>query len=353
MHNGKLIKSILISLFVIFIVGCGKASEGNKQDNKDSGKAEIAVIESSTFNNNSYIKLYTLKGEEVQDIKINCVDVNSGFLSPVKYNDKVYTNSIGGYSNRSKKVVEFNVKNNKYNTYDIAEGIFSVDVDDSYIYTTNSPPKGSIITKYNIKKRSIEKTLNLPGLIEHIALYGNYIYSFADADERDGTIIISEINKYTLNLEKSMRVKSDQSVFDSTIYGDNIYFSHMMSQDGNKPSNTISRLNIKDNTVSDIKLGADYPDHLKVYNGNLYISHYNPVENSGNKLTEMNLATGEQKLHPFQHNLMQIEVQDNKLYTCDDKNMYIYNLGEFKEKSRFKIMDNRKDYRIDGFFLMK
>lgn len=351
----RLTKFIIVCLFVVFIVGCSNKNSSNQpvNNNVSKGKAKIAIIESSTFNNASYIRSYTLKGQKVQETKVNCVDVNSGFLSPIKIGNKVYTNSIGGYSNRSKKVVEFDIRNNKYNTYDIAEGIFSVAADENYIYTTNSPPKGSVITKYNIAKKFNEKTLNVPGLVQHIILNGNKLYTFADADERDGTLIISVINADDLSIEKSIRLKSDQSVFDSVIYKDDIYFSHMISSDGNSPSYVVSKFNMKDNTVSDIKLKEGCPDHLKVYNGNLYINHYNPMQNTGNTLTVLNLTTGEQKLFSFKHDLMQIEVQDNKLYVCDDKNIYVYKLGSnFKEMNSFKIMDNRKDYRIDGFFLM-
>lgn len=351
----RLSKFIIVCLFVVFIVGCSSKSSNNQpvNNNIDKGKAETAIIESSTFNNASYIRSYTSKGQEVKETKINCVDVNSGFLSPVKVGNKIYTNSIGGYSNRSKKVVEFDIRNNKYNTYDIAEGIFSVAANENYIYTTNSPPKGSIITKYDMAKKSKEKTLNVQGLVQHIILNGNKLYTFADSDERDGTLIISVINADDLSTEKLIRLKSDQSVFDSVIYKDDIYFSHMISSDGNSPSYVVSKFNMKDYTVSDIKLKEGCPDHLKVYNGNLYISHYNPMQNTGNKLTVLNLTTGEQKLLSFKHNLMQIEVQDNKLYTCDDKNMYVYKVdSNFKEINSFKIMDDRKDYRIDGFFLM-
>lgn len=366
MHSGNKIKLVSLILAIILITSCSKVSESPHKKNfksshksisvnsqrLDINKSEIGVIESSTFNDISYIKFYDSNNENIYTSKINCTDVNSGFLSPVTYKNKVYTNSIGGYSNRSKKVVEFNLKNGNCNTYNVAEGIFSVAANDDYIFTTNSPPKGSILTKYNIKTRRKEKTLKIEGLVQHIALYGSYLYTFSDSDDRDGTITINVIDPNKFNINKIVKIKSDQSVFDSAIYGENIYFTHMMSQDGKTPSSTISAFNIKDNTVKDIKLNEPYSDHLRIYKDKLLISHYDPVNNNGNKLTELNLSTGQQKVYSFKHNLMQLEIKGSKVYICDDKNMYIYNADNFKPLSQFKIMDSRKDYRIDGFFLI-
>jgi hypothetical protein len=284
---------------------------------------------------------------------INCADINSGFLLPVTYNNKVYTNSIGGYSNLSKKVVEFDLFNNKYTTYEIHTGIFSVAATNNYIFTSNSPAHGSIITKYNINKESVEGTLEVPGLVQHINIIKNLLYAFSDSDDRDGSIIISVINPNTLKIEKSIHMKSDISIFYSINVDNFIFFTHMMAGDDKTPSKILSRMNINDGTITNIQLSEDYPNQIIKYKDSLLITHYNAQTNTGNKLTILNLITNKQKIVSFNHTLKQIEVNNDKLYACDDTNMYIYDLGNYQLLDKFEIKADRKNYRITGFFFTK
>lgn len=344
-------KSILFIVPIFMFTGCSGASRKQSKE-INFNKASIAVIESSTFNRLSYLKLYDLKGKLIEEDNVDCTDVNSGFLSPVTYSDKVYTNSIGGYSDRSKKVVKFDLKNNNYETFDIDYGIFTLAINGKYIFTSSSPLRGSIIKKYNIDGKRVEKTLNVPGLIQHLTFNKNLLCAFSDSDDKDGTIIITLINPDTLKIENSIKIKSDQSVFDSVNVGNYIYFTHSNSSDGKSPSRIMSRLNVKDGTVSDIVLQEGYPDHIKKYNNKLLITHYNPVLNTGDKLTEFNLATNEQKIISLDHNVSQIEIKDKKLIATDNINIYIYDINSFKLLYKFKVMDNRKDYRINGFFII-
>lgn len=339
-------KGIFFIILATMLAGCSGSKELNYS------KAGIAVIETSTFNKLSYLKLYDLDGKLVEENKVNCVDVNSGFLSPITYKSKVYTNSIGGYSSRSKKVLQFDLKNASYKAYDIEYGIFTLAINDNYIFTSHSPLRGSIIKKYNIAKGKVEKALNVPGLVEHITLNKNLLYAFSDSDDKDGTMIISVINPDTLQIKNSIKIKSDQAVFDSVNVDNYIYFTHSISSDEKSPSRTISRLNVNDGTINDIKLQADYPDHIRRYNNKLYINHYNPVLNEGNKLTELDLNGGKQKVISFTHNICQFEIKNNKIIITDNTNIYVYDIKNFKLLCKFKVMDDRKDYRINGFFLM-
>jgi|GEM_PF-2702010 len=337
-------KGIFFIILAILLTGCS----GNKELNYS--KANITVIETSTFNKLSYLKLYDLDGKLIDENKVNCVDVNSGFLSPVTYKNKVYTNSIGGYSSRSKKVLQFDLKNDSYKTYDIEYGIFTLAINDNYIFTSHSPLRGSIIKKYDIAKEKVEKALNVPGLVEHITFNKNLLYAFSDSDDKDGTIIISVINPDTLKIKNSIKIKSDQAVFDSVNVDNYIYFTHSISSDEKSPSRTISRLNVNDGTINDIKLQADYPDHIRIYKNKLYINHYNPVLNEGNKLTELDLNGGKQKVNSFRHNISQFEIKNNKIIITDNTNIYVYDIKDFKLLCKFKVMDDRKNYRVNGFF---
>jgi hypothetical protein len=87
--------TICAILSVTIFLGCfGCSNSKNLATGKiNFNKADIGVIETSTFNNTSYLKLYNFDGKKVMENSINCADINSGFLLPVTYNNKVYTNS--------------------------------------------------------------------------------------------------------------------------------------------------------------------------------------------------------------------------------------------------------------------
>lgn len=55
----------------------------------------------------------------------------------------------------------------------------------------------------------------------------------------------------------------------------------------------------------------------------------------------------------FNHNLRQIEVKSDKLYICDDVNIYVYNSDNFQFLEKFVTKSERKYYRIAGFFFTK
>lgn len=348
--RNKFVRSLgllLLPFIITAFAGCS-----NPSDEIDFKGSNLAVMETSTFNSTSYIKLYDASGKEQAEKSVDCADINSGFLSPVTCNNKVYVNSIGGYSNRSKKVLEFDLQNNKISSFEIAAGILSVAANSNYVYTTYSPPVNSIITKYDTKKNASEGTVKVPGVVQNINFTNNKIYAFSTPSNRIGTLI-SIVNPNTLKVEKYIKDMSGQGVFDSVAAGDSIYYTHMTSSDGKNPSKILTKLNLKDDTLSNIELSEEFPDHLKIYKNNLYITHYNSVANLGNKLTILNLDTNKKTVLGFNHKLFQIEVGDNKLYSCDKTNMYIYNINNFKLINEFKVMDDRKDYKVKGFFLTK
>jgi hypothetical protein len=179
------------------------------------------------------------------------------------------------------------------------------------------------------------------------------LYAFSDSDDRDGSIIISVINPNTLKIEKSIHMKSDISIFYSINVDNFIFFTHMMAGDDKTPSEILSRMNINDGTITNIQLSEDYPNQIIKYKDSLLIAHYNAQTNTGNKLTILNLITNKQKIVSFNHTLKQIEVNNDKLYACDDTNMYIYDLGNYQLLDKFEIKADRKNYRITGFFFTK
>lgn len=341
-------KKILCVLWLpLLILGCSNS----KTVTNNVENININVIETSLLGENSYINSYNYLGEKKNVTQVHCNDVNSGFFQPVYYGNDVYINSIGGYSNRSKNVLEFNLSNNTYNIYEIQTGILSIAASEDYIFTTYSPINGSILTKYNKLKNSKEVTLELPGLVHNMNLADGSLYAFSGSDNNDGTSIISIIDPDTLKIKKTIEDKSGTSIFDSKYSNGAIYFTHLLKSDL-IPSKLLSKLNVNDNTIANIELDENYPYQIKEYGDNLYISHYEPQNRIGNKLTIFNTLTNDKKVVSFNHILRQIDIKDGMLYAFDLKKIYIYDLNNFKLLKEFEVTPERKNYEAKGFFLM-
>lgn len=342
----------LFALVPIFLfISCSnlKEDDGNNLNDKN---IKFAIIETSTFNNVSYLNEYTYDGKKKFENKIKCADINSGWITPLSTKNSVYLNSVGGYSNRSNVVVEFDILNNKNYTHEIDYGIISLTANDDYIFTSSSPPKGSVITKYSKKSSSIENKLEVSGFVSHLNFINGLIYAFIDSDNKDGKMTISVINPDTLKIQKSFNLVSDTNVMDSLKVNNDIFYTHFLKSDSQNKSNILSKFNLADGSVTNIPLKEINLKQLKIYNDNLIILHYDFQNQIGNKLTVMNLKSNAQKIITFNHNLNQIEVKDNKLYTCDKNYMYIYELDNFKLLNKFEIGSHKKDYRIQGFFIV-
>jgi hypothetical protein len=335
---------------MLFLSGCGGLD--NTKNKVNFTNADIAVIETATWKNTSFIKLYDKSGKMIAENPINCVDIGTDLI-PLTYNSKIYCESIGGYSNRSKKVAEFDLLNDKYSTYEINIATLSIAANDNYIFTTNTGAK-SVITKYDIKKQIIVGTLDLSGLVTHIKVVGNKLFAFANNNGINAGTTISIIDIDNLNIEKSIERQSELTTQNSIQIGDLLYFNHVEA-DMNSPSRTLSTININEYTITDIELSEYYPYQLKQYKDSLLITNYFMHSQYGNnKLTVLNLSTNKENVITFNHELKQIEVKDNKLYATDGNNIYIYDIdNDFQLINKFEIKSDKDKYRITRFFLTK
>lgn len=318
--------------------------------------ANIAAIQTSTNNNISYLKLYNFNGEYLGEKRIKVPDINSGFIHPIISSCKAYMNSLGGYTNHSNKVVEVNLNENNYKTYEIAYGIWSITANDEYIFTSHSPVGSSIISKYNKKTISIEDTLQLQGQVTHINLLNDLLYVFSTIvppDKKTFSLEVSIINLKTFRVVKNIKVNGDIYVWDSMFMGSNMFFTTGTKNDDSTPSTSLYKLNLNNYEITSINLNKDFPWQVKQYNGTILISQFDPMSKKGNVLSVVDVNSKNIKYMPFKHNLNQMEIYKDKLYIFDDNNLYIYDPTTFKLYNKIEIKCTKNDYRNQGFFIIK
>ncbi len=296
-----------------------------------------------------------MNGKYLGNKKIAVPDINSGFVRPIIDGDKIYMNSLGGYSNPSKKVVEVNLNENNYKTYDIAYGIWSVTANNDYIFTSHSPVGTSIITKYNKKTMSIENTLKLPGQVTHINITNGLLYVFSTivTPDKKFSLEVNIVNPKTLKIKKKIKSNGDTFVWDSMAIGNDVFFTTGKKNDDSTPSTNLSKLSLNSGEISSINLNKNDPWQVKQYNDSILVSHFDPISREGNVLSLIDVNSQKVKSISFKHNLNQMEIYKNKMYISDEKNIYVYDLKDFKLSSKINISSTEKKYRNQGFFIIK
>lgn len=350
---------LLLALLLIFLLINMKKSKENESFNKNFN---IAVIETTEQINESYLTFYNKDFKKNASQKIQLGSMGSSFDLPRIYDKNMYVIPKGiGNEKDLTVIMEYNMETGKYKTYDIKQhNMNSFSVNDKSIYTVNTLNYNSIISCYdksseNIKKITIEKVY-----IDRIDLYDNTIYAFGILKDNYGVksylyLIDTKNFKITDKIDIS---KSGMSQFCSTKIGDYIYFTNQTEIDGinEQASNTLTKFNIKDKTISNIKLKEKFPFQILSYKGKLLISHYDLVQAQGNKITIYDPKTNEQQIVTLENNLAQTLIKDDKLYSMDRDYIYVYNINnaEFKLINKVDIRTQKNCnifFYLSGFFV--
>ena len=351
---GILILALIVALLVFLFKFKGKESF-----NKDFN---IAIVETTEQINESYLTFYNEDLKKIGAQKIELGSMGSSFDLPRVYDKNMYVIPKGiGNAKELSVIMEYNMETGNYKTYDIKQhNINSFSVDDTSIYTVNTLNYNSIISCYNkssgkVKTISIEKVY-----IERIDLYDDTIYAFGMLNDNQG------IKSYlylidTKNFEIADKIDISESgigQYYSNKIEDNLYFTNQteMSFRAEKPSKTLSKLNIKDKTISNIQLKEEFPFQILKYKNKLIISHYDLVQIKGNKITIYDPKTNEQKVVTLENELAQIHIKDDKLYSMDRDYLYVYSINdtEFKLINKVDIHTKRESktfYYLSGFIV--
>ncbi|MBU3093413.1 hypothetical protein KPL35_15215 [Clostridium sp. CF011] len=351
-----IIASMLSVLVLLFLVHM-KQSREKATSNKDFN---IGVIETTEQDNKSNLTFYNKDLKKTGTQKIKLGSMGSSFDLPRMYGKNMYVVPKGiGNQKELTVIMEYNTETSKYKTYDMKQhGINSFAVNDKAIYSANTLSNESIISWYDKRSGNL-KTISKEGIyIDRIDLYNGTLYAFAMEKDNDGNkshlyLIDTKSFKITDIIDIS---KSGEGHNYSTKIGDDIYFTNQYEvSDTERGSYNLSKFNIKNKTVSNIKLKERYPFQILNYKNKLIISHYDLVQMQGNKITIYDPGTNEQDVVTLENNLGQISIKDDKLYSKDGEYLYVYSINNktFKLINNVDIYTKRKNilfYYVSGFF---
>ena len=87
----------------------------------------------------------------------------------------------------------------------------------------------------------------------------------------------------------------------------------------------------------------------------LFISHYDRVQNQGNKISVVDLKSNVVETYDFEHPVKQISIADEFFYVLGDNSIYKYSYedSQFKQIKKMDISVDNSDtfYYITSFFI--
>lgn len=352
---------LIISLTMILLSSCHHKKDTVIYDDNFF----LGVIETTGQENKSFLTLYDGELNKKSSIEMDYGSMGSYFDLPKVFENSLYVIPKGlGNLKEMTSVLSFDLETGEHTLYDIGQpNMNSFCVDNSFIYTVNTLNGNSIISRFDKKTHSIEK-LNLnKTFIGKLDIYNGFLYGFGfrDSDDLSMESSLYIIDPDTLSIVEEIDItKHGQDQLGSLLSGDTIYFTNSLKYvdgKGEVAANTLSELNINNNSITSIVLEESYPFQVLEYEGKLFISHFNLVSGEGNKLTIYDpLLNKTITTISFEHNVAQIQIKDNNIYVSDGENLYSYKIAD-ASLELVKVVDiytketEESYFYVSGFFI--
>jgi hypothetical protein len=349
---------LALTLFAIFFLFLVKQSDVEESFTKDFN---LAVIETTGQENKSCLTFYNNDFEKIGTQKIELGSMGSPYDLPKVY-DKYMSVVPQGMANSKELtiVMEYNMETGKYEKYDMNQhAMNSAVANDKSIYSVNTINYNTIISWYDKSSGNL-KTISREAIyISNIYLYDDTLYAFGLIKEASGTksyLYLIDTKSFTITDTIDIST-SGVNQYSATKIGDYLYFANQdaISDNNDQGSYNLSKFNIKDKTISNIKLNEQYPFQIINYKDKLLISHYTLSQLQGNIITIYDPKTNEQLNVTLENNLEQILIKDDMLYSMDGEFLYVYSINntEFNLIKKVDIhtkKDSSTFYYIAGMF---
>jgi hypothetical protein len=357
---GLILMLILIVFFMFFnqtkVDKVDKVDNVNRVEEGFNKDFDIAVIESTEQDNISNLTFYNkeLKKTGTQEIKLG--SMGSPMDLPRIYDKYMYVVPQGiGNQKELTVILEYNMETGKYKTYDMKQhAINSFAVNDKSIYSVNDVNDESIISWFDKSSGNVKTISKKAIYISNLNLYDDTLYAFAMEKVQNGTkSYLYLIDTKSFMITDTIDISAGGQNY-STKIGDDFYFTNQLDKH-DQASNILTKFNIKDKTILDIKLKDKFPLQILNYKDKLIISHFDRMQRKGNTITIYDPKTNEQQNVTLESNLEQIFIKDDKLYSMGEDYVYIYSINNstFKLLNKADVRTKRGDkyyYYLSGLF---
>ncbi|WP_226394518.1 LVIVD repeat-containing protein [Claveliimonas monacensis] len=329
---------IIISLYCMTVIGCDKEQE-IKVSTDD---IEVGVIETKGNKEESRIIFYDNKLNEIGVLPLEFATVGDIFYTPLVLRDELYI-IPQGYANKKdeEKVLEINLTDLDIEEYSIEQiAMNSIAVADNYIFTCNNLNGVSYINRCNMNNEST-KTVEIPDVyVSNLICENDTLYAFVTKTPENG---ITPAFLYQYDEELKLLGSIDISEcgtnqYKAVGYKDYIFFTSLSDSTDN-PTNTVGKFNTVTNSLEIIYLEQKHALDLAIYDGCLYVSHYDLVQKVGGGMSVYDLETKKIENYHFEHGMEQMAIMNEKIYILSDWKIYVYDINNISDMTPIRSIE--------------
>lgn len=371
----KTVFAILLILTVVFTFSTCSAPvpEAEKVE-----QVKLGVIETTGYKNKSYFHFFDENLNYLYKETNKYAALSEPFDSPIFEDGNLYTSCKGKYKKFFGDTEDFVLK------YNLETGNYTALANNKNLIGHTAVSDGRVYTCFantitgNPKTGQGQVAAGFNAMLSCVTFLDDELYVVASGSSGNQTLPTSasqpqrQVNSGSDSGNESiqlMKMSPDTlevlERYDITQYGlpcklfrynDKIYISNQYTDDTTgTPSTMLTVFDYETKTFSQIDTGEASPNNLFVMNDLLFISHFSPVTNIGNKISVYNLKTNEIKTYEMGDIVKQIATDGTYIYMLGESTVYKYEYTEdgfSKLTSRGIEVDESQTYfYISSFFV--
>lgn len=350
----KLISVILVLLVLIAFSAC----DSNPQ-HEDAVNVKLGVIETTGYKNKSYLHFFDEDLNFLYKEEVNYASLSEPFDNPICENGEVYIIPKGKFEKRKETfVLKYNIKSDEYKLYNAQiNSMNRLAVSSEFLFGVNCINGNS-----NLVRCSKEDLTNVTTKeFKHVYIAEMFVLNeklYVIIHNEESKIIFAELSIETLEIVEQYDITSYGSPCDLIEYKNKIYFSNQYQDEtlGTLSSN-LTVFDIGKKSFEQIQLSEYSPNNLIIKDKRLFVSHYDRVQNQGNKISVVHLDTGTINTYELAHPIKQISATDEYFYILGDDCIYKYSYDgyQFTQMKNINISVDKSGtfYYIASFFINK
>lgn len=333
--------TILLFLLVLTVFS---ACNSNPQP-EDTANVKLGIIETTGYKDKSYIHFFDKDLKFLYKEEIDYASLSEPFDRPFCENGEVYVIPKGKFEKREETyILKYNIKSDEYKLYNTyISSMNRLTVSHEFLFGANCINGNSTLVRCSKEFSNDILTNEFEDIyIAEMFVLNEKLYVIMHT--QDAKIIFAELSIETLNIVEQYDITSYGSPCNLIDYEGKIYFSNQYEDETlGTLSSSITVFDVNKKTFKSIELNEFSPNNLVVKDGKLFISHYDRVQNQGNKISVVDINSNVVETYEFDHPIKQIEIADEYYYILGDNCMYKYSYGN----SQFKII-NKMDVSVDN-----
>lgn len=349
----KIILSIILALLVIATFS---ACESNSQA-ENTTNVTIGVIETTGYKSKSYIHFFDEDLKFLYKEEFDYASLSEPFDRPVCENGEVYIIPKGEFEKREETyILKYNIKSDEYKLYNThIASMNRLAISKEFVFGVNCINGTSNLVRCS--KKSAEgitaKEFKSIYIAEMFVLHEK-LYVIMHTE--DAKIIFAELSIETLEIVEQYDITSYGSPCNLIDYEGKIYFSNQYEDEIlGTLSSSLTVFDVNKKTFKQIELNEYSSNNLVVKDEQLFVSHYDRVQNQGNKISVVDIKSNVVETYDFEHPIKQISTADEYFYVLGDNSIYKYSYedSQFKLIKKMDISVDNSDtfYYITSFFI--